>query len=544
MLLELNIKNYAVIESLKLEFGDGLCVITGETGAGKSLIVGAISLIIGERGDTRRIRAGAKELIVSARFLPNEKVKEIASKMGIESDEIIITRKINTSGRSYFWVNGTPFTAEKVQLISKFLIDLHGQHSHQLLLDTQIHLDLLDQFLGTMNLRKSVSELLKNYKSLTKKLDDISQKRDEILRKRRLMEFELNELESAKLHDPNEETILEDELVKIEASESLIELGTNISQLALENGTSIAALTSQLKRQADRLSSIEEVRETIELLDTIIAVTGEMRILVDKLLDVEYDPIRAEEIRTRLSYLGDLQQKYSMNLEKLIEYRDDLKFRVVSEHNIDKEIDALKSEIEKKRTQLESSATQLSEIRKNGTVKLSKAIKAEFDALALKNANFKIKLTTVPDESSPFFIDGQPSKMFPTGFERAEFIIRTNPGMPFEPLRKIASGGELSRIGLAIKVAMPKWSDTSSTIFDEIDSGIGGQTAVSVGEHLEKLSKNRQVIVITHLHQIARSAQNHTLITKRLEDNMTYVDAKTLSSTEQDSELQRMLALE
>ena len=544
MLAELRIENLAIIESLTLGFEDGLCVITGETGAGKSLIVGAIKLLLGERGGADKIRAGANEIRISARFFPTKSALEVARGMGIEEDEITIMRRITKAGRSYFWINGIPTTAENVKRIGKFLADLHGQHSHQMLLDSNLHLNILDIFGGVERERKMVETLYDEFQAKKRELDELVRRRDEVLRQRRLLQFELRELTNANLNDPDEESKLEEELSRIESAEAILEFAELLRQSVFGESMSIADIAGKIKANAEELSHISEVRNAVELIDTILAATDEIRIIADKLAEVEYDPERAEQIRKRLALLGDLQKKYGKNLKQLIEYRDKLAEQSVEELDVDEAIEKLKGELSEIRTRLEDAAAKLSLLREKAAKKLSKAVEKELAPLALENAKFEVELKRQQDESSEFRLNGVPMRLGRHGFEKAEFLISTNPGMPLRPLKDIASGGELSRIALALKVALPAWKEVGCCVFDEIDVGIGGRTALFVAEQLEKLAQDRQVIVITHLHQIARRAKCHIVVEKYQMQGETFVSARMLSSDEREKELSRMLAIE
>ncbi|HDG68454.1 MAG TPA: DNA repair protein RecN, partial [candidate division Zixibacteria bacterium] len=234
MLQELHIERYAIIDRADIQFGEGLNVITGETGAGKSLIVGAIKLVLGERGGSAKITPGAKDMFISARFLPNEAAKKFLADFDPECEEIIISRRITSAGRSYFWVNGRPATADFVRELGDFLVDIHGQHAHQLLFKPSHHLDLLDEFAGTREIRAQLAEKFREWEKISRQIEDLRARRDEILRQQRLMQFELEELTAADLSDPDEESQLEARLAEIESAEQILEFAGKLSQGAVE----------------------------------------------------------------------------------------------------------------------------------------------------------------------------------------------------------------------------------------------------------------------------------------------------------------------
>ncbi len=544
MLRELHIRNFALIEDVSLEFGDGLCVITGETGAGKSLLVGALQLLLGGRGGYDKIQHGADEAILSARFTPTEAAKEVLGSLGFDDDEVVLVRRLLRAGRSYFWINGVPATAETVRALGRYLVDIHGQHQHQLLLDPKTHLALLDEFAGVGELLERLGKLRERYLQSSRALEDLVSRRDEILRQRRLIQFELEELSAAGLDDPDEESKLERELARIEAAEKLIRFGEMLSDRALEGEGSIFELAQALRQQAEELPEDDSVRQVLELLDTVSAAARELQLLGAGLAKTEYDPAEAERIRQRLALLGDLQRKYRKTLRELIEYRDALARQSVECGDVDEEISRLEGEVSALRDELVAVAGELSERRREAAEALSRKIEDELAPLGLGDARFQVALSTVQDEESPFELGGKRLRLFERGFDVCEFLFSANPGVPPQPLRRIASGGELSRVALAVKVALPKAQKVGCSVFDEIDVGVGGKTALRVAERLWELARTRQVIVITHLHPIARRADWHVLVEKRKRGEKTLVSARPLAPDEREKELERMMALE
>ncbi len=544
MLVELQIENFAIIEKLSLHFGNGLCVITGETGAGKSLLIGALKAILGERIEKDFIREGANEATIWARFIPASCAVEMLSSLGIAADEIVISRKITDSGRSYFWLNGKPVTAELVKKIGNYLVDLHGQHSHQLLLDHSTHLSILDEFAGLQESTNKLAQMLSQYNSLLKELEKIRSQRDDLFNRKRLLEFEIEELTRANLSDPLEEKNLESELERVESAERLLEFSSKIIQTISEEEGSIVERISILRREANDLEKIGEVSQIIDLLDTISAACDEINIIAGQLGKIEYDPNQAQQIRERLTFLGDLQRKYRKNITELMEYLSKIEQEHVELYEFDETEKQMGKKISQMRDEILVLANAISAKRNEAARKLAISVMDQLNTLGMEGAEFSVRLDKVPDNSSPFIVNGERFHLFKSGFEKCEFFFTANPGIKARELRKIASGGELSRIALALKVALPSADKVGCSVFDEIDVGIGGRTAISIAQRLFELSLGKQVIVVTHLHPIARRAKNHIYIEKTISDGKTIVSAKTLSADEIDAELERMMSIE
>ncbi|MCD6532419.1 DNA repair protein RecN [bacterium] len=544
MLQELHIERYAIIDRADIQFGDGLNVITGETGAGKSLIVGAVKLVLGERGGSGKIAPGAKDMFISARFLPNEAAKKFLADFDPECEEIIISRRITAAGRSYFWVNGRPATADFVRELGDFLVDIHGQHAHQLLFKPSHHLDLLDEFAGTREIRAQLAEKFREWEKISREIEDLRARRDEILRQQRLVQFELEELTAADLSDPDEESQLEARLAEIESAEQILEFASKLSQGTVEGEGSIAEIAGILRADAEKLAHIPAVAETLEHFDTILAVCDELGRIAEKLARIEYDPAEAEQIRQRLTLLGELQRKYGKTLAELIQYRDQLAQRNIDDEGIDERIEHLEAQRRALEEKLSEIGGELSRRRQESAEKFASAVEEQLADLALENARFEVHFERTPDLNSPFQLDGKKFALTPAGFERAEFLFSANPGYPPQELRKIASGGELSRLALAIKLVMPTADLVACSVFDEIDAGIGGQTAIRVAEKLAELARGRQVIVISHLPPVARRADVHIKVEKTTRRDKTAISVARLDETAREEELRRMMALE
>jgi DNA repair protein RecN (Recombination protein N) len=543
MLLELHIKNLAIIDELTIEFGDGLCAITGETGAGKSLVIGALKLALGERGGGDRIRTGADEMEIWARF-SNDEITQRLEALGYSSDELIIARKIYSSGRTSFWVNAKPATADFVREIGRNLVDIHGQHSHQRLLDSSSHIELLDGYAHTGEYVAQVEKLYIEYFGLTKQLDELVATRDEILKRQRLLKYDLDELSAAGLGDPREEETLEKEFVRLESAEALINFSQKLNDSLVEGDENVRTVVSALEKEARKYAGINEIDQVLDLLTTVSAAIDELGILANNIGHFDYNPRRLEKIRERLGVLGDLQRKHRKPIGELIEYVSNLKNEIVDDFDLDEAESELRKKITAKRDQLFEVASVLSAKRNESAPKLSNDVEEYLIPLAMTGAKFVVNLETVADEKSPFVLNDENVKIFKNGFDRCEFLFSGNPDTPPAEMKKVASGGELSRVALALKIALPTAETVDCTVFDEVDAGIGGQTAVSLAEEISKLSQKKQVIVITHLPQIARKANTHISIEKTYDGSSTRVFSTNLHPDEREKELARMISFE
>lgn len=543
MLAELHIKNLAVIREVTLEFSRGFCVITGETGAGKSLLVGAIKLVLGERGGADKIYAGENYLRVDARFIPSHRLKNTLIQMGIDTDEIVISRKITSEGKSSFWINNTPVTAEKVKQIGELLVDLHGQHSHQALLNPKNHIYLLDQFAETEEMTQAVAKLFHEYSDISRKLERLNTIKDEELRRQRMLKFEIDELTNANIRS-GELKELKEELELLDSAEQIVAFGEKLIASSAEGTNSISEIAGNLLNELSSISHIPDAEQIAELLKGIIASADELRMLGEKATRVEYNPHRADEIRNRLFFLNDLVRKYGKDIDELIIYRDQLLSQSHELENVDDLILKTKQEFGQVRAKLEKLAQELSKIRKEKAKELSKRVENELSQLGMSDAKFITHIEFIHDPESKFLLDGKPCRLFSTGFEQVQFLISTNPGHPPMPLTKIASGGELSRIALALGVVIPQNENQGTSIFDEIDTGVSGITAMRVAERLKKLSEKRQVIVITHLYPVARLAEQHWVVEKKLRQDKAEVSARLAENQEREKELTRLSAPE
>lgn len=534
MLLNLHVKNLALIDDIEVDFRDNLNILTGETGAGKSIIIGSINGALGGRISKDMLRNPEKDALVELLFqMQDDSVDTILEQEGIglmENHQILLSRKI-TAGRSVSRINGEMVTAAKVKEISAHLIDIHGQHEHQSLLYPSKHLDILDRFAGeTVSCIKiELMEQYKQYIQLKEELDSQFMEEEERLRQTSFLEFEIKEIEQAKLQ-PGEEEELERQYRRMNNSKGIVE-GLNEAYEALsDNNTNGAG--NQISRAVRCLQSIVDLDDGLyslsEQLNTIESLVNDFNREVSEYMnDLTFDSSVFYEVEQRLDTIRGLTAKYGGTVERVMEQLAEKKAAFEKLKNYEAYLEDLQNRYaEAEKTVLET-CSRLSKVRKKASEELVKQIKK-----ALVDLNFL---------EVEFFMDFQ-QKSQPTanGYDETSFLISTNPGMPPRPLREVASGGELSRIMLAIKSVLADVDKVETLIFDEIDTGISGRTAQKVSEKLNVISRHHQVICITHLAQIAAMADYHFLIEKNAKNGITQTEIQPLNEEESILELARI----
>lgn len=535
MLLELHIENLAIIERVDLTFGEGFNVLTGETGAGKSILLDAIGLVLGDRADPHMVRAGANRALVQAVFdlsqSPDD-MGDLLSESGIELEEglLYLTRELHASGRSIARVNGQPVPLQVVKALGDALVDLHGQHEHQSLLRTQTHLDFLDRWLGehVMSLRAKTRESVQRVHALQREWEELNAREREREQLLDLYQFQIAEIENAQLQPGEEESLLTEER-RLTHAEKLRNLsGSGYESLMGESGAydRVAEALRNLDEIARIDPSMEPQRE--ELQGALIQVEESGRVLRDYLENVEYDPERLEEVVTRIETIKRLKRKYGDTLVEVIGFGEELRRKLDDLSNQQARREEIEAERASAEKELDALVGELSQHRHQGAKRFSELVQAELHDLAMDRALFETNIQAQSIDS--------------TGKDKIEFLLTPNPGEPLKPLNKIASGGEMSRVMLALKTALSHTSPVPTLIFDEVDAGLGGKTALKVGEKIADLQTDFQIICVTHLAQIACKAKQHYQITKLTEDERTLVQVGPLSDEERVLELARMLA--
>ncbi len=571
MLLQLDIHNVALIDEVNIELSDGLNILTGETGAGKSIIIDSINAVLGERVSRDIIRTGTDKALVEAAFqINNENFKDIFEEMGMEPEEdhtLILSREITQSGRNTCRINGKMVSLSLLKAMGERLIDLHGQHDNQSLLKTENHIDLLDSFGGeaVSTLKVEYNNRLQEYRDIRARLKGLSGDPGERERKIDLLKFQIDEIHKAGLKNNEEDELNKQKMLlanseKIAASltsaYSFLSSGELGGRPAIDSINEALSQMNAISRLGDSYSDIHKSLQ--DLLYQLEDIIEEIR---DHSESVEYNPMLLEEIEERLDLIHKLKRKYGATIEDIRQYCAN------SEKQLD---DMVKSEetatlLRAKRTELESllyeAASRINTERIKAANLLESKIGTQLDDLEMKKARFKVDIqfdtgstdsgrmseqltqsATSPERMGEQLTTSSGNRKYGTnGLDKIEFLISANAGEPLKPLAKIASGGEMSRIMLAIKTILAEVDKIPTLIFDEIDIGISGKTAQKVGDKLSYLSRGHQVICVTHLAQIACMADNHFLIEKVSEDENTKTTVVKLERNGNIKEIARLI---
>ncbi|MBU4292748.1 MAG: DNA repair protein RecN [Actinobacteria bacterium] len=562
MLKELQVRNFAVIDDVTVKFGNGLNILTGETGAGKTLIIEAINLLIGERADSDLIRENEEKLIVQGYFdfSKNEKALNFLKDENIlyendSADDIVISREVNKLGKNRAFINGIFTQVSTLKNLGKNFLDLHGQHDHQSLLDEDTHIDIIDSFgkADVKNIKLQYQKSYKNFINAKKQMDELLKKQVEKEIRLSDLKYRLDEIEKLKLKE-NEEEELENEKNVLKNYEKIYNLCSY--SISLLNGTETAnhqtrqaALIDDLALLNKSVSDLFQIdRRFIKFSEDVgnlnLVLSELNRYLNSYIGELEFSAERLDEIQERLYRISELKRKYNKSLPEIILYVLELREEINNFENLDNEIGIKKKDFELTRDVLKENALELSETRNRIIKILESEIRLELENLNLKTAEFKISnaYTAAENNSWALEIDGQTVRFGQNGIDSIEFLISLNLGESVKPLRKIASGGEISRIMLALKSIISGMDNISAMVFDEIDTGIGGATAIVVGKKLHKISKNCQVICITHLPQIAAFSDHHYFIDKFEENSRTKIKITKLDNGKKVKELSRMLS--
>ena len=534
MLRELRLNNLAIIKKLDLEFNDKFIALTGETGAGKSIILNGISLLIGERSHTDMIRNGAQGLFAEGVFELNENQKKRLNELGfeIEDDELIITRYFDRNAKSKITVNGSRMTLSRLKELMVNIIDLVGQHEHQFLLNSEYHLHLLDRFLDDEGkiLSRRIRENVNKIKKLNLQIGNIEEEKTRIAEKKDILEFQLNEINSLELKE-NEDNELEEEYKILFNAGKINEKLEETSQFLKEGEFSILTALGRAKRNLEQLSDLSEsYNELYEKIESVLYEVEEISYSVDNFAgDVEIDDKKLEKIVERIDNINKLKLKYGSTIAEILEYRDKIEKDLSLVNFENEELENLKTEKNKHVGQYFQDSEKLSEIRMKIAENLQNTVDVQLDDLNMENAKFKVEIRKTQEITMH-------------GIDNAEFMIATNVGETFKPLAKIASGGEISRIMLALKTVFSAVDNISVLIFDEIDTGISGETVRRVAEKLRELSRNTQIICVTHSPQIAGRAQQQFFIKKEIENNFTETKVHELNTEERIREIARIIS--
>ena len=544
MLKELNIKNFAIIDQLRVEFTAGLCVFTGETGAGKSIVVDALNLALGERASADLIRTGCQEAVVEAAFELNGRgtadVTALLSGQGIETDpgeDLIVRRVLAASGKNKVYINGSLANLATLSALGASLADIHGQHEHQSLLSLERQMEMLDSFGNLAALRTDLSETYFRLQDVRTKLAELEAGERDRAQREDMLRFQKSEIEAAMLK-PGEDAELASEQKLLANSEKLAELSRAADEALYSADNSVL---SGLKKAVTGLREIAAIDSrlapALELCEAgraqIEEVAREMSAYADR---VEFDPDRLEQIGDRLDLIQKLKKKYGATLEEIIEFGATASAGLDRMERSAEEIERLTKEAQSIKSGLTARAQELTKKRGAAARELEKKIEAELSHLGMKKTTFIVKIVQEPGDDT---LDGH--KLGPRGADRVEFLISPNPGEDPKPLAKIASGGELSRIMLALKTILVEGDSIPTRVFDEVDAGIGGAVAEEVGKRLKRVAAGRQVFCITHLPQIASMATSHYGVSKSVKKDRTSTEVRLLEEKERVDEIARML---
>ncbi len=534
MLQSLQVKNLALIRDAEVEFGPGLNILTGETGAGKSLLMGSALLALGGKFDASLLRGGADSVYVELVFQDEEgRAARALTEMGIEPDEdgtLILSRKC-APGKSICRINSETVTAKQLREVSGFLIGIHGQHEHETLLHRERHLEILDAFIGReiTPLKEDTAELYRKVKSLREELSGESLDAEAVRREQSLAEFELREIENAKLNAGEDEDLERDYRRMVNAqriAEGLSEVHRLTgSEESTGAGESLSHALRALRSVASYDPALEGFEEELSQIDGMLSDFG--RSVASYLSDLEFDQETFRETEARLDLINRLKDKYGRTIPDILDYAEGRRELLEKYAHYDEYTQTLRLELQEQEEKLKAACRELTQLRK----KKAKEFSAKLREI-LKELNFL---------SVSFEVSFEAAEPGPKGADSVEFLLSTNPGEQVRPLQNVASGGELSRIMLGIKTLMAGRDGTGTLIFDEIDAGISGVTAWKVAEQLGKLSASCQIICITHLPQIAAMADTHFVIEKGTEGEQTVTRIRELPEKESIAELARLL---
>ncbi len=548
MIKHILIKNIALIDELSIEFYDGFNVLTGETGAGKSIIIDSVNLALGERADRELIKSGQDYARVEVLFsLSNpSKVNEILSSYGIEPEpdgSLLLMRELTVQGKNVCRINGRTVTLSMLREITRHLVDIHGQHQHQYLLDPESHIDFLDKYCGPVldAPKQQLADTYDQWLNVRREISRIEGINKDGVRRKDILIYQINEINNAHLR-PGEEEELRKERTLLMHAEKIMH-AANESYVILYTGKQGSPSVSD--KLAEAVSLIKAVENIDDSLDSIAAQLENVQYTLEDVVmrlrefkdRFEYDPYRLEEIEERLQLIQNLKRKYGSSIEEILRFKAELENELSLIENSEERLAALKSQSDALFSSLLRSCKEVSNIRKQKAKELEKELVIHLCDLNMDKTRFQISIQT-PDAAD---IDNMSSSMTKNGFDKVEFLISPNPGEPLKPLAKIISGGEMSRVMLAFKTLLADIDEIPTMIFDEIDVGVSGRTAQKVAEKIGTISKGHQVICVTHLPQIASMADNHYLIEKVTKNNQTKTLVSKLEQLGRQKEIARMI---
>ena len=535
MLTTLRIKNLALVSDLTLELQPGCNAITGETGAGKSIILGALNLVLGERADRSLIRSGEESCLVEAVFDVKKlraPLKSFLEENGLEpceENQLVLKRTFTSTGTNRQFINGSPTTLNTLATLGEWLVDMHGPHDHQSLLHPMKQLLILDAFGGLEKTRQSFSELMRRRSLLENEKSVLIVDEKTYAQRLDLLRFQVDEISAARLQ-PDEDKSVEEEYNRASNAAKLLQLSQAALDALSESETSLLTQSGVIGRVLAELQRVDAGAANLVGLHTQFAeLLRELQSAVSHYADkVDVDPARLAEMEERLNLLHSLKRKYGATLAEVIAFGDDAKQKLTALESRDVELARLNAALEKLNAEILSAGKKLSAARKQVIPQLAKAVSSQLKDLGFRQSKFDVAIDSASEPSA-------------SGLDVVEFQFAPNPGEPAKPLRAIASSGEMARVMLALKTVLAAEDEIPVLVFDEVDANIGGETANAVGEKMKQIAANRQVFCITHLPQVAAPADAHYVVTKLVANGRTISEIKLLDKKSRVTELARML---
>ncbi|MFD2729016.1 DNA repair protein RecN [Enterococcus camelliae] len=537
MLVEMRIENFAIIESLSLSFHEGMTTLTGETGAGKSIIIDALGLLAGSRASTEVIRQGAKRCHLEGVFdwPTNPQFFTLMQELLVDQEEdyLVVQRDISINGKSICRVNGQVMTLANLKRIGHFLVDIQGQNEHQSLLQADQHQRLLDEF-GSDEFKNALREyvvLFHEWKSLEKTVNDRKKNEQSYVQRMDMLRFQVDEIEKAELQSGQEEA-LNEERDKLLNFQKILDAFVSVHQLITADDHGILDNLGLAKNELASVASFAKEYETLsESLTTVYYQLQDIAVDLSRQTDLlEFDDQHLRQIEDRLETIHQLKRKYGDSVEYILAYYEQISLELLETNRLDSQLDQLESLLEEKGKMVAKKADQLHDYRKKIAHRLEKAIINELRELYMEHTQFEIHFDTIAH--------GYDER----GKDEIQFFLSANPGEPLRPLEKVASGGEISRILLALKTVFSSSQGLTSIVFDEVDSGVSGRVAQAIAEKISQIGRRSQVLCITHLPQVAAFADYQYFISKTVQNNRTKTTVVELTNSERINEIARMLA--
>jgi len=550
MIKELRIENFAIIDQLELVFGKGLTTFTGETGAGKSILLDAIEALVGGRAEITMIRSGADRANLEAIFtiptLHKEEILHLLDTEGLleNENEVLFNREIRRGGRNIARLNGRVVTVSLMREIGSYMVDIHGQSEHLSLLTVRQHLRLLDRFANNQEYLDNYRAIYQTVKKVRGDLAELREAEQDAARQTDLLKYQIQEIEAAMIQ-PGEEDILRRELSRLANSEKLASLAQNAYALLEENSPETPSVSEMLGDVAKSVRSLAQIDHDLENLvgqsETINSLVADTsRILQDYIEKIEYNPKRLEQTETRLALISILKKKYGEDETAVLDFAETARIKLEHISHAEERIEELEQQEIVLLQKITDAAHTLSETRQEAARILSDRMEMELSGLKMAGAQFSVSIIHKPNETGIMMSDGQKIEFNSSGIDHIEFLIAPNPGEGLKPLVKIASGGETSRLMLALKNVLANADTIPTLIFDEIDQGIGGRVGVLVGEKLWQLGTTHQVLCVTHLPQLAAYGNQHFHVHKKIVNGRTQTIVETLNNLRRESELAHM----